>query len=393
MGALTAPALLGALLRAAAAEGLPLVRLDAAADPAAPVTGHDADLLAGWRAWPVWLRLVRNVAAASGWRLCLAVPRGGVMLLFLANMSEDGPPDCLQIDLHRDLSAHGLSYLRASTILAGARQGAGALRLDAATAADCVVRGKALAAAPAQQWVLLLFDTLLRRPDLALRLWTAKLVDAVSRLMDPPGRMIAISGPDGAGKSTLIQRLGVDLPRRLAPAVRVFHTRTFLLPRLGLSAPSAPAGVAALRPTGPLRSRLRLAVALADWWIGHAAVVRWHLSAGRLVLFDRYAVDYRVDPRRRGIDLPPRWLRLLAWVPRPALSILLVAAPALLVQRKGELDLHEAERQVAAYREAARTIRPAALFDSGAMDTDRLAALACRSIATVLSGDAHPPGP
>ncbi|MGE4218225.1 MAG: hypothetical protein AB7G39_02160 [Alphaproteobacteria bacterium] len=392
MGALTAPDLLAALLRMAATEGFPLVRLDGATDPAAPLTGRDADLLADWQAWPVWLRLVRRVAQASGWRLCLAVPRGGVMLLFLVRLRADGAPDCLQIDLHRALSARGLPYARAAAILDAARHQGGALRLDPATASDCVARGKTLAATSAAGWLRLLIDTLVRRPDLALRLWIAKLYDGVLRLAGPPGRMIAVSGPDGAGKSTLIQHLAADLPRRLAPAVRVFHTRPFLLPRLGLSAPPPPAATMTRRRTGPLRSRLRLAVALADWWVGHALVVRWHLAAGRIVLFDRYATDYRVDPHRRGIDLPPRWLRLLARVPRPALSILVVAPPTVIVARKGELDLREAERQVAAYRDSARRLRPAVLLDSGAMDPDRLAALACREIATVLSGDAHPAG-
>lgn len=388
---LTPADLLAALLRAAAADGLPLARLDGAADPAAPIGGRDADLLAGWRPWPAWLRLVRRVAEASGWRLCMAVPRGGVMLLFLASADGGDTPQCLQIDLHRALSVRALPYARPEAVLAAARHENGVLRLDAATADALWARGKAPATARRQ--LALLAETAVKRPDLAVRLWLAKACDAGRRVFRPPGRLVAISGPDGSGKTALIGRLAGRLPRRLAPEVRIFHTRPFLLPRLGMSSPAAPdAAPGQPRATGPVRSWLRLALAWADWWVGHALVVRRHLAAGRLVLFDRYGPDYLVDPRRRGIDLPAAPLRLLERIPRPALSVFLVADPECLLRRKGELDMNEAARQVAAYRSIASRTPGAVLLDSSTDDLDRLAAATCRHIARRLGEDAHPAG-
>jgi len=386
---LSPPALVGALLRAAAEDGLGLARLDGACAPDDPIVGRDADLLASWRPWPLWTGLVRRVAEAAGWRLCLSVPRGGVLLLFLASRAAEGEPDCLQIDLHRVLSARGLPYERAADVLAGGQLMQGALRLEREVSDRLRRDGKVLVAAGLRARLALLAGAVVRRPDEMARLWMAKAGDALHRLACPPGRMIAVSGPDGAGKSTLLDRLAERLPRRLAPEVRRFHTRTFVLPRLGRP-PTGGGAPDANRRTGRVRSWARLLLAWADWWIGHLLIVRWHLAAGRIVLFDRYSSDYLVAPRPRGIDLPGNRLTLLEHVPRPSVAIFIVAEPAALVRRKGELDGDEALRQVEAYRALAHRMPNALLLDSGIADAEQIAAAACRHIVEVLSSDAHP---
>lgn len=265
----------------------------------------------------------------------------------------------------------------------------GVLCLDREVAAGLRRDGKSLVDAGLPGRLALLAGAMARRPGETIRLWVAKAGDALHRLVRPPGHVIAVSGPDGAGKSTLLDRLAERLPRRLAPEVRRFHTRPFVLPRFG----RRPAGGGAPdlhRRTGPALSWLRLLVAWADWWVGYLLVVRPHLSAGRIVLFDRYAPDYLVAPRPRGIDLPRDRLGLLELVPRPSATLFIVAEPEILVRRKGELDAGEATRQVAAYRVIARRTPNALLLDSGITDAERIAAAAWRQIVEVLSSDAHP---
>lgn len=386
---LSPSALVGMLLRSAAGEGLPLARMDGAAKPDDPVLGQDADLLAGRLPWQVWIDLVQRVAMDAGWRLCLAVPRGGVLLLFVASRPAEGEPACLQIDLHRTLSAGGLPYAAAAEVLAAGRIAHGALRLDREIAAGLRRDGKRLVGAGPRVRLALLASAVTRRPGETVSLWLAKAGDALKRFVRPPGRLIAVSGPDGAGKSTLLDRLAEHLPRRLAPEVRRFHTRPFVLPRFG-RAPAAGGAEGGDRRSGRAMSWARLLVAWADWWVGHLLVVRPHMMAGRIVLFDRYAPDYLVAPRPRGIDLLGGPLALLEHVPRPAVSVFIVAEPAVLAQRRCELDAGEALRQVAAYRASALRTPGALLLDSGVMGAERIAVEACRHIVEVLGRDAHP---
>ncbi|MEQ1399737.1 hypothetical protein, partial [Salmonella enterica] len=82
-------------------------------------------------------------------------------------------------------------------------------------------------------------------------------------------------------------------------------------------------------------------------------------------------------PLARGIAAPQPAIDLMArLIPRGTGLLVLVADPALLVTRKGELDLAEAHRQVAAYRSLAGGEPAALLLDSSAETPDRLAARA-----------------
>lgn len=66
-----------------------------------------------------------------------------------------------------------------------------------------------------------------------------------------------------------------------------------------------------------------------------------------MVLFDRYAFDLEMDPRRFRIRLPRRWLRLAGRLaPKPDLIFCLDGDPEEIASRKGELPLEEVRRQV-----------------------------------------------
>lgn len=373
--------LLAGLLRAAAARGWKLARLDGVAADA-PLTGHDADLLAAWRPWADWRALVLELAEPQGWRLVMSVPKGSCLLLFLAR---NDAGEFLQVDLHRALSARGIPFADPARLFAAARIEDGAWRLDAEDArsvraleyklshgrsrsADVQVarhhQRAAFGILPTGRLSALIM-ALLFRPGLLLRLLWAKLADGLGRCWRPPGVLWTLSGPDGAGKTSLLDSLGWSVPRQLAAGIRVLHTRPFLWPRRSRGLPPV-AGTAAERPHGALRSWLRWGLAWLDFRLGHWLHVRPHLVAGRLVLFDRYGFDYIVAPRRRGIDLGDAAVRrLAAAAARPLGALFLIADPAELVSRKGEATLAEATRQVAAYRALAATVPNSALIDTG----------------------------
>lgn len=394
-------ALLAELLRTAQGRGWHLARLDAAADPAAAFEGADADLLAGWRPWPDWLGLVRAVAERRGWKVVNAVPMGGVMAVWVADPAAGlaDPSGAAQIDFHRALSARGVPFADVPALFAAATVERGVLRLrpeDAravrslekwlvhgGTSPVDVPAALALAAmgredgldrawgGPATRRFAALRVALRRRPAVVLRLAAAKILDWGRRLVRPPGILLAVSGPDGAGKSSLIAGLTAALPRRMAPGVRVFHTRPFLLPRLGVSPPPPVAveDVAPRTPPGLVRSWIRWAIACADYWLGGLLWVRPALVAGRVVVFDRYVPDYRAAPGRRGIAVPAPALALMArFAPHPAVTVVLTAPPDVLIRRKGEATLEEAARQNRAYARLAAEQPGGLALDTGALE-------------------------
>lgn len=181
------------------------------------------------------------------------------------------------------------------------------------------------------------------------------------RCARPVGFSVAFLGPDGSGKSTLIQALR----ERLGPVfhgVSVLYWRPRLLPtpgQLKFWNPTAektenpnPHGVV---PHGRAVSLIRMAYFGMDYVLGYPAVVMPKMVRKHLVIFDRFLHDVRVDPRRYRMQLPAGALALLEKVaPKPDLIFVLQGTPEVLRQRKEELSLSEIGRQLGELRELAK---------------------------------------
>ena len=163
---------------------------------------------------------------------------------------------------------------------------------------------------------------------------------------------VAILGPDGAGKSTLAVALCEALP---------IPTRTIYLGLYG-------AGRRAPR-------RLGLVARLSWLWRGWLAGT-WHRLRGRIVVYDRHALDAAGSPARSARRRLRRWLLLHA-IPAPALLIVLDAPGAALHDRKGEHDPETLDAMRAAYRRLAASRGDAVVLDAtGDRDAVRRAATA-----------------
>ena len=162
------------------------------------------------------------------------------------------------------------------------------------------------------------------------------------------GLSVVLLGPDGSGKSSVVERVRRDL----CPAFVGTDRRTFppgLLRRGGGGSNPAPH---AQRQRSPLSSIARAVL----YWFPYCALsqftsIRAARVGGVLVLHDRHLVDALVDPRRyryRG----PAWLLRLIWrlVPKPDMVILLDAPAELVQARKQEVPPEETRRQLNVYR-------------------------------------------
>jgi len=190
----------------------------------------------------------------------------------------------------------------------------------------------------------------------------SELARKARRVLQPTGVFVAFVGPDGSGKSTLAEVVMQDL----AAAFRrtgSFHFR----PNLGRH-PSADQVVTDPHgeiPRGPAGSVAKAAYYLCDYVFGYLWQVRPQLVRSTLLVFDRYSVDFEVDPKRfryAGPGSIPRLVRRLA--PRPDLVILLDAPADVLWARKPELPRDEFSRIAELYRRVVSSLPNGHVIDA-----------------------------
>lgn len=163
------------------------------------------------------------------------------------------------------------------------------------------------------------------------------------------GFSIGFTGPDGSGKTTvidlLIERLG-DVFRK---AHAYYHFRPALFGNLGEVAHSTGLKKEVDRnysdphrggKTGVLSSLARLLYYSVDYVMGYWTKVKTVTRITRIVIFDRYYTDIICDSRRSRIYLNPKFLYGWGKVIIPSLdyNILLTASTDTILKRKRELD-------------------------------------------------------
>ena len=209
-----------------------------------------------------------------------------------------------------------------------------------------------------------------RDPLNPVRYYLPELQRRWMRWRHPTGLCIAVVGSDGAGKSTLIERLKEDLAGAFRHTV-VFHLRPSLRGPVTAQRPATdPHGKP---PHPPWVSLFKLAYYAMIYTLGYLAAVRPRLVRSTLVFFDRYYDDLLVDPRRYryggSARLAHHTRRL---IPRPDLVLVLDVPEGELSRRKQEVSTSELRRQRAAYRRLAADLPNAVLLD-GSLPIDEVA--------------------
>lgn len=199
---------------------------------------------------------------------------------------------------------------------------------------------------------------------------------------------VALIGADGAGKSSVAERLDTVLPfpmRRMylgvsptsathpLPSTRLVRRIATLRGRATatggpppLPTPASSATPDRARPAAIARAALRVTNRIAEESY-QEAISRWHRSCGRIVVYDRfYPADFHAHDLSGRADLP--WDRRLhaAFLRRcfapPDLVIVLDAEPAVLHARKGEGTLAELASRRAEYLDYAKSVEHAVLI-------------------------------
>ena len=205
------------------------------------------------------------------------------------------------------------------------------------------------------------WQTVKRDPLNVFRYWLPEVRRIWRRWCYPTGLFVAVLGPDGAGKSTLIEQLRVSLAGAFR-RTEVFHSRPNVLGGRRTNGPVTD-------PHGQLAypvwlSLLKIPYYILDYCLGYLCKLRPRLVRSTFVLFDRYYDDLLVDPRRSRYG-GPSWAVHLGrrFIPRPDLFLILDAPEEQLLARKQEVSLEELRRQRKAYQRLAAELPNAMLLD------------------------------
>lgn len=188
--------------------------------------------------------------------------------------------------------------------------------------------------------------------------WWQRKWDNARRWRNPGGLLIACLGPDGSGRTNVVEHLGA---RPLAPFTHA-HIMD-LRPRLMRPKPVDPESRV---PRGPFGTIAKLMMFVADYWLGYWLWIRPKLVASTMVVSNRYFDDILVDPgyyrigRSRGLA---RWL--LPWIPRPELWLVFDVPSEVLRTRTREVAAEEAARLRSEYRKVLRRREDVVVLDAG----------------------------
>ena len=201
----------------------------------------------------------------------------------------------------------------------------------------------------------------------------------IKRILNPTGYTIAIMGPDGSGKTTVINQLKLDI----RPAFRQqqeFHF--FPKPSKGTNIITDPHSK---KKRNIFFSVLKLFyfIVLYNW-----GTIRYVLPMkikSTLTIFDRYFDDILIDPLRYR-NGTPQWIVKICsrFIPEPSLWIILDCPTNIIQTRKSEVPISETERQCQAYLAFAKTKKNCIILNTN-REIEAISLEACKFISASLN--------
>ena len=193
------------------------------------------------------------------------------------------------------------------------------------------------------------------------------------RIANPTGLFIVFIGPDGSGKSSVINGIKSDI----FPAFRKYQY--YHLKPIESENSSIVDNPHSDKMYSVFLSIIKLIYLLFIYNSGYLINVKPKLIKSTLIVFDRYFHDIIVDPKRYRYGAPTWIVKLIGkLIPKPDLFILLDAPEEVLQTRKQEVPYEESKRQRKEYLKLIKSLKDGYTvdasqdLDSVVRDTDEL---------------------
>ena len=181
------------------------------------------------------------------------------------------------------------------------------------------------------------------------------------RVFHKCGLSVAFVAPDGAGKSTVINRVKETVSGSFY-GVNLYYMRPRLFKNLGHYNKLNPTEEAATNDNphdvvcdNVCKSMVRFFFYNMDFQLGTLLKVNRKKIAKQLVIFDRYYYDYFADMKRYKYSLPAWFPAAFEWtIPKPDMVFVLDGDPKVLYDRKKELPISELEKQCSVFHQLAQ---------------------------------------
>lgn len=184
----------------------------------------------------------------------------------------------------------------------------------------------------------------------------------VKRILHPTGLVVGVLGPDGSGKTTMLEQVKDDI----FPAFRrINQYHLFPMGKQGVEANEVVTDPHSLKTRGFFLSFLKLLyfVWLYNW--GYIRIVLPQKMRSTLVFFDRYYQDVLIDPDRYRNGTPVWVAKMIGrLIPSPDLWIVLDAPTEIIQQRKQEVSREETACQRKKYLAFAQNTKNCLLVDT-----------------------------
>jgi len=192
--------------------------------------------------------------------------------------------------------------------------------------------------------------------------WFHLLAGAVSfisstlrRIVSPPGEFVCVTGPDGCGKSSLVNSVETTCERMYKRLLRFHHFPLLRIfsridrvstVRYERRLSNADEWSNRNRKNGVLISLLRCSYQLFRLWAGYWFWIWPERVKGSLVIGERWCYDWLLDPGSKGVTLPYGIRKCFFMLcPKPDKLVVMRCSPALARKRKPELPEEEISRQ------------------------------------------------
>jgi len=179
--------------------------------------------------------------------------------------------------------------------------------------------------------------------------------DKIQRRISPPGRFVAVVGPDGAGKSTTAEHIHAILGTFHMPVTHMhLGFRPCVLPTRHVFARKKKKEGKGDEQQKELETPglIRFLYYTLDYYLGYFIKIRPLLVRGHTVLGERYYYNFLADPRPKRQMKFPGWLPKLCYIfmPKPHTMLLLSHDPKAIHERRQEHSVEEIDRQIKLFR-------------------------------------------